>query len=230
MVAKATLGFLRPARTEPSEMLAEVVRGLVGFSRCNILRVIVMLRHEISLRGVLSSLGCLSRWLRMQLIRKRWFRDSAIFGGAPTLEKGVRRSVEVIVDRPPRGRFYGIVTAASARLQRENTSDWIGKRVRPLEVKIDRESYFKTRRSTPSFSLRRKFVWAGLGWSFVWPKVLFECWKYLPIFLDGNPTWCEEHPFLTVRPRIVEVASPYLRHFPPPVTLLIGADNLPRFV
>jgi hypothetical protein len=228
MVAKATLGFLRPARTEPSEMLAEVVRGLVGFSQRNILAVIVMLRHEISLRGVLSSLGCLSRWLRMQLIRKRWFRDSAMMGGAPTLEKGCRRSVEVIVDRPPRSRFYGIITAESARLQRENTNEWIGKRVRPLEVKLDREAYFKARRSSTSFSLRRRFEWAGWKWSFVWPRSLFECIKDFPIFHDGLSTWYDEHPFLVVRPRILEVKSPHLRHYPPPVALLLGVDNLPR--
>jgi hypothetical protein len=229
-VAKATLGFLRPARTEPGEMLAEVVRSLVGFSQRNILRCIVMLRHEIALRGVLSSLGCLSPWLRKQLIRQRWFRDSAIMGGAPTLEKGTRRSVEVIVGPPPRERFYGIITAASARLQRENTNEWIGREVSPLEVKLDRETYYKSRRSTPSFTLRRRFEWAGVRWAFVWPKRLFQCWSHLPIFHDGTAHWCEEHPFLTVRPRIVEVASPYLRQFPPPVTLLTGVDNLPRLV
>jgi len=217
MVAKATLGFLRPARTEPSEMLAEVVRGLVGFSQCNVLRVIVMLRHEISLRGVLSSLGCLSRWLRMQLIRKRWFRDSAISGGAPTLEKGVRRSVEVTIGLPPREKFYDIVTSASARLQRENTEKWIGKRVRPLEVKLDRKAYFEARRSLPSFSFRRRFKWRGQRWAFVWPKYLLGLWGHLPIFHDGSADWYTDHPFLTTRSKVVQVSGPYLRHYPPPI-------------
>jgi hypothetical protein len=228
MVAKATLGFLRPNRSEPGDMLAEVVRGLVGFSQRNVLRVIIMLRHEVALRGVWGSLGCLSRWLRMQLIRKRWFRDAAIVGGAPTLEKGVRRSVEVTVGRPPRGKFYDIVTAASARLQRENTERWIGKRACPLEVKLDREAFFKARRSIPAVSSCRKFEWRGLRWAFVWPRVLLRCWEDFPIFSDGTASWYEEHPFLTVRPRIVEVPRPYLHRYPPPVSLLMGADNLPR--
>jgi hypothetical protein len=190
-----------------------------------------MLRHEISLRGVVSDLGCLSPWLRMQLIRKRWFRDAALLGGAPTLETGVRRSLDVIVAAPPRARFYGIVTAASARLQRENTNEWMGKSVRALDQKLDRLAYYQARKSTPSFTLKRRFEWAGLRWAFVWPKSLYECWKDFPIFLEfRQSTWCEEHPFLTIRPRIVEVASPYRQHFPPPVSLLTGVDNLPRLV
>lgn len=230
MVAKATLGFLCPLRSKPSEMLAEVVRGLVGFSQRNILNVVVMLRHEISLRGVLSSLGCLSRWLRMQLIRKRWFRDSAINGGAPTLEKGVRRNIEVIVDKPPRGKFYDMITAASAQLQRENTNEWIGKRVIPLEVKLDRETWYRSRRTFSEFSARRRFKWGKSRWAFVWPKPLFECIKDFPIFLNGTAKYCDDHPFLTIRHRIVEVASPLLCQFPPPVVLLMGVDNLPRSV
>jgi len=231
MVAKATLGFLRPNRKEPGDMLAEVVRSLVGFSERNKLEVVIMLRHEIALRGVLSSVLSLSGWLRKQLIRKRWFRDSAMLGGAPTLERGIRRSVEVIVDRPPRQRFYGIVSAASARLQQELTNEWIGRRVRPLTVMLDRQAYAKARRSTPPNSLRRRFELRGKSWAFVWPKVLFECWKHLPIFERcGTRTWLGEHPFLTIRPRIVELRRPNLRHYPPPVALLEGADNLPRLI
>jgi len=195
LTPKATLGFLRPNRLEPSNMLAEVVRSLVGFSRYNVLRVIVMLRHEIALRGVAGSASCLSRWLWKQLIRKAWFRDSAIMGGAPHLERGVRRSVEVTVGKPPRERFYGIITAASARLQRENTDEWIGKRVRPLTVKLDRQAYYRSRRSTPSFSLRRKFDWRGYRWAFVWPKPLLRIWGGLPIFHEGIDSWVEDHPF-----------------------------------
>jgi len=229
-IAKATLGFLRPARTEPADLLAEVVTGLVGFSQRNVLRVIVMLRHEIALRGVIGSLGCLSRWLRMQLVRKRWFRDAAAFGGAPTLERGVRRSVDVIVGRPPRGRFYDAITVASAREQRRCTNEWIGKRVRPLEVKLDRKAYFEARRSTPPHFGSRRFEWAGFRWAFVWPKFLYERCKELPIFHNGDRTWCEDHPFLTLRPRIVQVRLPLRRHFPPPVVLLLGVDNLPCLV
>jgi hypothetical protein len=209
-------------------MLGEIIRGLVGYHRSNILRVIVMLRHEIALRGVLDNIGCLNVWMRNQLVKKRWFRDAAMLGGASTLEKGVRRSVEVIVGPPPRERFYGIITAASARLQRENTKEWIGKRVRPLEQKLDRETWYKSRRSTPSFSLLRKFKWDGLRWAFVWPKSLYEVIKDFPIFHDGSKVYYTDHPFLVVRPRILEVARPRLRHYPPPVALLMGVDNLPR--
>lgn len=228
MVSKATLGFLRPNRNEPGDMLGEIVAGLNGFHRSNVLRVVVMFRHEISLRGVLGGLGRLGKWLRTQLVRKRWFRDAAICGGAPTLEKGVRRAVEVIVDRPPRGKFYGMISSASARLQRDMQNEWMGKRVRPLEQKLDRETWYRSRRSISSFSMHRRFVWAGMRWAFVWPKSLFGVLKDFPIFSDGTARWYDDHPFLTTRPRIVEVRSPHLLHYPPPVTLLMGADNLPR--
>jgi hypothetical protein len=106
----------------------------------------------------------------------------------------------------------------------------MGKRVRPLIQKIDRLAWFKSRKSFPNFTALRKFEWAGYRWAFVWPKPLYELVKEFPIFSDGTATWYEEHPFLTIRPRIVESASPRLLQYPPPLDLLTGVDCCPRLV
>jgi hypothetical protein len=223
MIAKATLGFLRPARSEPSDMLSEVVRGLVGFSRVHVLDVILKLRWEISLRGVMGSLGCLSPWLRKQLVRMRWFRSAALMGGCPIDEKGVDRAVPVSVARPPRARFLPLVSSAAARLQRDHTEEWMGKRVTPLSRKLVRPSRQWQRKALSSVSSRRRFEWIGLRWAFVWPTALLEVAKQYPsVFARHDTKWFDDHPFLTTRPHVVEVRKVYSIGVGPPCALLQG--------
>jgi len=230
-VAKATLGFLRPDRHKPGGMLAEVVNSLVGFSQRSILGVITRFRHEIGLRGVLSDLGCLSVWLRKQLSVKRWFRLSAVTGGCSVLRTGVDRSIGFVTDRPPIPRLFDVVSSAAARLQRDNTEEWIGRRVVPLTEKLDRQAYQKSVKKMGYVTANRRFEWIGMKWAFVWPKAMFEVASLYPqVFLRHNPKWLDNHPFLTTRPHVVEARKVRLKDYPVPLTLLRGVDCLPRFV
>jgi len=230
LVSKATLGFLRPARAEPGGILAEVVKGMAGFSKVHLLEVILLLRHEISLRGVQGDLGCLGPWLRKQLVRMRWFRSAAMLGGAPVIERGTARSVPMVIGPPPRARFFDFVTRCAADLQRDNVNEWTGKKVVPLTRKLDRKAYRALTKSMPPKLMRRRFEWRGMKWAFVWPRDLYEMVRDLPVFAPVHTRWFDDHPFLTRCPHIVEVGKARPTFFPPPVCLLRGVDNLPRLI
>jgi len=229
LVSKPVLGFLRPGRQEPGSMLCAVTRGVSSFSRGHRLMIVNLLRYEISLRGVLEDLGSLGPWWRAQLAKKRWFRAAAMLGGAQVTRKGVARGVTVRVAAPPRPRFFSFVSRAAARLQRDNTEKWIGKRVVPLEEKLDRRTYRKSNKGMTSPLALRRFSWCGFRWAFVWPVELYKAYNHLPIFGATNSKWYDHHPFLTRRPCVVEVKGPR-KDFPPPVSLLYGADNLPNLL
>lgn len=228
LVAKATLGFLRPLRDEPGSMLRSVIVGMRGFMRDHVGSVIRMMRHEISLRGVLEDLGSLGPFWRDQLVKKRWFRAAAMLGGAPTLEKGVDRGVPMLIGPPPRSRFFDFVTRAAARTQRDNTEKWKGVGVIAHERKLDRRSYKELQRRTDPQIFLRKFRWDGYEWAFVWPRSLYEVCKAFPDLFSGctRGKWFDDHLFLTRRPCVVEVGK-VRRDFSPTVSLLTGVDCLP---
>jgi hypothetical protein len=221
MVAKATIGFLHPLSLPPGPMLRSVIVGMRGFSVGNTMSVIRLMRHEISVRGVLEDLGSLGPYWRDQLAKCRWFRSAALFGGASTISTGVERSIPVLVGPPPRERFYDFVTSCAARLQRDNTEKWCGVKVVAHSVKLDRLGYRRSqRRINPSFALRR-FLFSGFSWAFVWPRPLFEVLKNFPGLFDRDRgKWRDCHPFLTRRPRLLELGKVRKPLYPPPVSIL----------
>jgi hypothetical protein len=229
LISKPVLSFLRLDRQEPGSMLRSVITGMSSFARSHQLAVVTEMRHEIALRGVREDLGSLGPWWRDQLIKKRWFRESAIFGGCPLKESGVKRGVEVTIGPPPREKFLPFVTRAAAQLQRDNTDEWTGVRVVPYKGRLDRERYAVDRRRMPKEHALRQFRWVGMRWAFVWPRALYERFRDWPIFYRTETKWLQDHPFLTTRPRVEEVKTAR-RDYPPTVDLLIRCDNLPRMI
>lgn len=188
------------------------------------LDVILLLRWEISIRGVLGSLDCLSPWLQKQLIRMRWFRASACYGGVPIIEKGISRGVEVVVADPPKTELFSFVSRVAARLQRNNTEKWMGKVVVPLTRKLDRSARPEHEKKLCLLTRSRRFELRGRRWAFVWPKPLYEFCKGFPVFHNGiNDKWFDDHPFLTRRTRVVEVGRPSLPPILIPRIVLRGA-------
>ena len=223
LVPKIVLSFLRPFQNSPGEILLDVIRGLSAYHLGNTLAVINMMQHEIALHGVRGSLSELSpRWLK-RLSKMRWFRAAALYGGAPVTEKGVDRDLPVTVGPPPRPCFVPFVNRCSAELQRSRVEQWIGKRVRPLEKKLDRASWHGTK-LTPEHACR-KYSRRGYKWAFVWPSVLLDfIQERYPSVLDSDiyTPWRDDHPFLVRRCRIFE--ERVRKHFPPPSCLLPNAD------
>lgn len=216
MVAKATLGFLRPPRHEPGSMLRSVIVGMRGFRCDSVKKAITMMRHEISLRGVLEDLGSLGPYWRDWLAKKRWFRAAAMLGGAQVIQRGEAREVPSVVGPPPRKRFYDFVTRVAAQLQRDNTEKWMGIRLRPAERKLDRCGYKQAMSKISPQELSRRFSWGGVKWAFVWPKPLFDVAKRFRIFGDVRRKWYDDHPFLHVVPVILASPLPKIFYPPPP--------------
>lgn len=228
MVAKATLGFLRPSRFEPGSLLRSVIVGMRGFRNESVKKALTMMRHEISLRGVLEDLGSLGPYWRGWLAKKRWFRAAAMLGGAQVIQRGEDREVPNVVGLPPRSRFYDFVSRAAARLQRDNTEKWMGVRVVPVSRKLDRCGYKQAMSRIDPTLLKRRFEWGGVKWAFVWPKPLYDVVKRFDIFRPSSAEWCDDHPFLKTTPVIYASPLP-IPTYPPPLSLLTGVDCLPSF-
>jgi hypothetical protein len=138
--------------------------------------------------------------------------------------------MKVVMGPVPKPRFFDHVTLRAAQLSREHVEKWTGVKVRAQIVKIDRRA-FKAQKKCGERHLRRRFLWGGRKWVFAWPDKLLEEFKDLgpSVFLESNPLWLDYHPFLQIRPLILEVKEKK-SFWPPPVSLLWGVDNLPRLI
>ncbi|QJT73683.1 RNA-dependent RNA polymerase [Botrytis cinerea ourmia-like virus 17] len=201
MVAKATLGFLRPERKEPGAMLRAVIVGMKGFRTGHIMQVITMLRHEVALRGVTEDLTEIGPYWRKTLVKKKWFRQALAVGKCPEIRRGQDRSMAVEPGPPPKERFYAVVTRLAAMAQCDNTKEWTGKKVKPLSVQLDRRAW-KCFDKEKNCLADRRYIWKGVRWRFLWPKELLTLVKNeFPSVLDPRPRkWTTDHPFLTREP------------------------------
>ncbi|QJT73682.1 RNA-dependent RNA polymerase [Botrytis cinerea ourmia-like virus 16] len=200
MVAKATLGFLRSNRNEPGALLRAIIVGMKGFALGHVLGVINMLRHEVSLRGVIEDLAEVGPWWRATLVKKRWFRVALESGKCAEIKTGQDRSLETCPGPPPRERFYKTITRMAAEAQRDQVKEWIGRRVKPLSIRLDRQS--RKSLTKKNVLVNDMYIWKGFQWSFLWPKKLFVLIneRFPRVFDRSNTKWKTDHPFLTRKP------------------------------
>jgi len=226
---KPVLSFLLPLPHQTTNMLTGVLKGTESFSRSVTKRILGLMRYEIAARGVLGDLPSLSPYWRKVLVKFRWFRAAAIFGGASVLEVGVKRALPVEVGPPPFPRYLGMVTRLSCLAQRENVKEWKG--VKPRKVyrqKLDMYSFqSRWKEGMPQHIALRRFAFIGFEWAFVWPKsVLRVVRRDFPFVLVPRKDcirakWFEDHPFLTRRPRVVEVGKVRVEQFSIPPSLFV---------
>jgi hypothetical protein len=227
LVSKPVLSFLLPPPTLLTGLLSGVLEGTKSFSRSVVKQTLNLMKSEIAARGVMSDLSSLTPFWRKELVKLRWFRAAAIFGGASTLEVGVDRALPVTVGPPPYPRYYDIVTRLSCRAQRENVDSWKGVVIRKRHSRrLDLLSWrLHSHDKMPQRTALRRFEWIGYEWAFVWPSsVLRVVRRDFPFILMDRKDcirnkWLEDHPFLTRCPRIVEVGTVRSNFFPPPPSL-----------
>lgn len=206
-VAKPVLSFLLPPRSAPGTILPSVISGISSFSwRVQQWIVKVLMRYEITLRGVragLSSLG--PRW-RSELVRLRWFRAACLNDAPPVRERGVDRDLPVVVGPPPDPRIYSFISRCSSELSRERVCLWRGVRVVPRLLEIDRQNLRSFKRRFQSPRLSSLFKWGGWSWTFVYPREVFEFLSdNFPNTLKADRSkWRDDHPFLSRRPVVFE--------------------------
>lgn len=224
LVSKPVLSFLLSLPSQTTGKLTALLEGTKSFQRSVTKRILGLMRYEIAARGVLSDLSSLGPYWRKVLVKFRWFRAAALIGGAPVLKVGVDRAQPVEVGPPPHPRYSSIVTRLSVLAQREHYNEWKGKVPRRIfSQKLDMFSFSSSwKKRMPQRMALRRFSWIGYEWAFVWPKsVLRVVRQDFPFVLMDKTAcirnkWLEDHPFLTRRPRVVEVGKVRENLFPPP--------------
>lgn len=231
MVAKPVLSFLRPARSAPGSILPSVLQGISSFRFSVQQRIVkVLMRYEICLRGVRSSLGCLSRRWTAELLKLRWFRAAVLDDPAPVKEEGVDRSVPVTVGPVPKDMWLDFVTSRSAEFQHDYVRSWWGVPVVKHTCVLDRKAY-RARRRFVSPRLRSLFEPRGKRWRFVWPTPLLslfrERWPWA-LQTKSEQKWTVDHPFLTTQ-RLFTETPRGSNLFPPPPAVAAPAFTLTEY-
>jgi hypothetical protein len=234
LVSKPVISFLLPSSSQVSGLLTSILQGLKSFRRSVTKRVLGLMKFEIAARGVVKDLSSLTPYWREVLVRFRWFRAAAIFGGAPILKVGTDRSHPVSVGPPPYPRYLDMVTRLCARAQREHVQGWKGVVIdKAASQKVDKCAYKSLyMRKMPQRIALRKFVWIGYEWAFVWPTSVLRVVEHsFPCVLMSRrdcirTKWLTDHPFLTRRARVGEVRTVRAKFYPPPPSIFeVGGSN-----
>jgi hypothetical protein len=236
-VAKVVLSFFRRSE-DPADLLSQVVKGMATLSKAAFWHGLNALRWEISVRQIV--LTSIPDRLWRQLIKRKWFRLALEKGPLPERVTGVDRGLPVTISNLiPRPVLYPCIENWTKELQADLVARFRGKTVAPLEKRIDRRYAPERRRAL----LERKLCHPRYGrspvrWAFVWPKeILSFIQSTFPDLLiqDCEDEWIDDHPSLTTKSCLETVIDiccgvPLLRDVPPPLTLLVGVDNLPLLV
>jgi hypothetical protein len=233
-VGKPVLSFLGNLN-EYNDLLSEVVKGMVSFSKGVLLYTVNdLLRYEISVRPI--SLNTVPTWLWRSLIKRKWFRVALQLGPLPEEVKGERREIPVIVADPPRSHLLGFVDDVYRELTTQHVKFWTGKKVPPMETRLDRRGAL-ARRDLAKLRWSARLSRGPPQWAFTWPAELYrfvERHGFDSRVLDPNKSdeWREDHPFLITRRELIVSRRDFaLSHVPPPSSLLVGVnvDGLVHF-
>jgi len=230
LAPKPVLSFFRPYRKEPGCLLSEVLEGIRTFrGEVKSLVVNCMMRFEISARQI--DLSTLSKRDFQILSKKSWFRRALTDGAAPTIKKGVRRSVEMVIGPPPKASLYGVFDVMAKDVAGDMVSRWTGVPVKPEKVSIDYSAYRERSSQAPSYQPPsfRVLQRGPKLWSFVWPKPVYE---HFVMYEDRafvtqearRSLWIDDHPCLQVsvdlvRTRFVRGSRNFRTYFGPPASL-----------
>jgi len=200
-VAKPVLSFLLRERDSRECVVNQILTGLRSFkSSVKEYVVNVLMRREISLRGVdINTIPI--KWLR-SLIKRAWFRNALVRGPAPLKERGIKRQVEMVIDLPPRSRFYRIFDEFARDLRSDYIERWRGKKVKPYESSFRRTAVRRwiDQCKEPSMPVYR-LKFGPRVWRWTWPRELRDLLKNKGLFdlvtiSDDQTLWLEDHPNL----------------------------------
>jgi hypothetical protein len=230
LAPKPVLSFFRPYRKEPGCLLTEVLSGL-STCRGEVKSLVVncLMRHEIAVRQI--DLSTLSKRDYRLLSKKSWFRRALTDGPAPTIKKGVSRSVEMVVGPPPKAFLYPVFDTMAKDVAGDVVSQWRGVEVKPFKETIDYAAYRERSAQTPSYQPPsfRQLQRGPKLWSFVWPRPVYDHFKSFGdrVFVTENARrsqWIDDHPCLhvtmeLVRSRFVRGSRNFRSYFGPPASL-----------
>jgi hypothetical protein len=225
---KPILSFLRPFRQDTEELLSEVYAGIKSFRRDVQAWVWnVAMRHEISLREISAS-QIPKRVLRF-LFKKSWFRRALQNGPAKIIEKGTKRTPDVVLGNPPKPEFYEKVSKLNDFALRSHVNAWTGvsfvppedwnfrepflvthpvtgvvipeKDCCPYERRIDRKEYYLRTKGIPT-DPPRWIIKVEKRFQFLWPRHVYERFErngWLLTDSESQNEWLDDHILLTVK-------------------------------
>lgn len=223
-VAKPVLSFLLRERDSKECLITQILEGIASFgSSVKEYTLNVIMRREISFRDIrIQTLP--TKWLS-RLIKRAWFRNALVRGPVPLKESGIKRTVEMVVDRPPKSRFYRLVDSLGDDARSDYISEWKGVKVRPHREWFRRNDIGRWIHQTrePSMPLYR-LRFGPRVWRFVWPKVvrdfLVDKGAFERITLsepECQAEWLDDH--LNLHPVNLHTFSIERREFPQPPDL-----------
>jgi hypothetical protein len=243
LCAKPGLSFLTPRNNKPGEILTGILSQVKTFKPAVQQWIVnVVMRHEIEVKGFAFS--NLDKFWRRHLVKKKWFRRLALQGPATLkaarfrfdeekLEKKEKRGVITRVDRnleqvqgpPPVAKYLDVIHLAIAGIEKERVRYWTGKKVTPLEMQVDRPTFYQTKKERYTTPLpRTKYLGFRTEWTFLWPRVLLEyvLAKYPDTLLSEQrrrfKTYPGFSPYLSLS-CVLLVEKPRVLNYPPPLSL-----------
>nr|UYL94445.1 MAG: putative RNA-dependent RNA polymerase [Sanya botourmia-like virus 3] len=223
---KPVLSFLRPFRQESDDLVSEVYQGIKTFSR-DVQAYVwnVLMRHEISLREI--NLSQIPNRTRRFLFRQSWFRRALQIGPAKVLERGTKRSPDVVLGNPPKPDLYDMVSWENDSALRRHVNAWTGvsfgeysvyppqphpvtgvpvqqKDWRPYERRIDRKEFYERTKGIPT-DPPRWILKVRTRFQFLWPRSVYERFLSRGWLISDDECeseWIEDHPLLTVKTEI----------------------------
>jgi len=223
-IGKPVLSFLLPENDTKECLLAGIREGLKTFKSSVQEYVInVLMRHEIALRQI--NIQTIPMKQASRLIRRAWFRRALVRGPVRSRERGIKRTIEMVVDRPPRDRFYGLVDRIADELRSDYIERWKGVRVKPYEERLDRRGarkWYEDEKEPLERFYRLRF--GPRVWRFVWPKELRDFLVDKGVFglitlseEECHSEWLTDHPGL--HPLFLHTFLPQPRYFRQPPEL-----------
>nr|UYL95434.1 MAG: RNA-dependent RNA polymerase [Zhangzhou Botou tick virus 5] len=206
-VAKPVLSFLLRERDSKECLINQIYSGLLSF-KSSVREYVVncLMRFDISLRAI--DIQTVPPKMLRSLVKRSWFRNALTRGPAPLVQLGTKRSVEMVIDRPPIPYFREAFSQASELVHQSYLRKWTGVQVRRYEEYFSRTNIGKwvEKRKEPTTHLHR-LQFGPRVWRWIWPKVIRDYLTDRGLFdlytlseeecrdLD----WFEDHPSLCVR-------------------------------
>ncbi|QTH80197.1 MAG: RNA-dependent RNA polymerase [Pestalotiopsis botourmiavirus 3] len=216
LLRKPVLSPLQPTKEDTSCLLTRLWLGLQTLSAGSLRWAIIMLRHDITRRGV--CLTTLPTRLRRVLIKEKWFRQTLSY--SPTIKtSGIARAwPHVLRDVRPASRCLPLYEAAKVELLCIGVD-----MVRGLKIKKEKKTVGSNKIILePCYPARIRFE---RKWTWIWPEPLWNWWESHSLPLEKIPesNWVTDHVDLSS-----EVRWFYESTFYAPTTELSWCSTLDR--
>ncbi|UJT32091.1 RNA-dependent RNA polymerase [Botrytis cinerea botoulivirus 19] len=208
MIGKPVLSFLGPINDSVGEQLTSILEGISSL-KWDVQQWLVNVhaRYLVSLKGVSLS-GIPQVWVK-QLVKRKWFRNAVVLGGAAKVvrpyvqyswvkkegKKRVRectavlrtetRELDMVMGPVPKPEYLSRIDELCSSIQNLHTDFWCGKNVIAAVPTLDRKTFrqeYDRRRKADFPPTRRWFLGFRDRFVYRYPSVLYREIEDMDIF------------------------------------------------